>query len=163
MQRLSSTSTTYARVRLLTACAVLTLGAGGIQGGTSLSISRVRFNLDCNNSNLGINCPDDGAVVAYQGNLSTTCASAFSADHSAGDTLPNQVVFTPTSPIVVPANTPDFCTLSFDVKLLTRSNDGTPDVIEQVSGFDASLGDGVCDTAPPLAAYILQIRPEGVA
>jgi hypothetical protein len=131
---------------------VLTLGAGGIQGGTSLSINRVRFNLDCDNANLGINCPDDGGVISYQGNLATTCASAFTADHNAGETLPNQVVFTPTSPIVVAAGTPNFCQLSFDVRVETRSNDGTPDVIEQVSGFDASLGDGVCDTAPPLAA-----------
>jgi hypothetical protein len=131
---------------------VLTLGAGGIQGGTSLSINRVRFDLDCNNSNLGINCPDDGGVVSYQGGLSTTCASNFTSSHNAGDLLPNQVVFTPASPIVVPANTPAFCTLSFDVKIETTSNDSTPSVIEQVSGFDASLGDGVCDTAPQLAA-----------
>src|SRR5438045_3747973 len=45
---------------------VLTLGAGGIQGGTTLTINRVRFNLDCNNANLGLNCPDDGLVVSYQ-------------------------------------------------------------------------------------------------
>src|SRR4030095_3822773 len=83
---------------------VLSLGAGGIDGGTTLSISRVRFNLDCNNSNLGINCADDGGVISYQGNLSTTCPSAFTADHNAGDTLPNQVVFTPAAAIVVPAN-----------------------------------------------------------
>src|SRR6185295_911472 len=76
----------------------LTLGAGGIDGGTSLSVSRVRFNLDCNNSNLGINCPDDGPVVSYQGNLSSTCASGFTASHSPGDVLPNQVVFTPGNP-----------------------------------------------------------------
>jgi hypothetical protein len=130
----------------------LSLGAGGIDGGTTLSISRVRFNLDCNNSNLGINCADDGGVISYQANLSTTCASAFVADHVAGDTLPNQVVFTPTTAIAIPANTPSFCTLSFDVRIETTSNDGTPNVIEEVSGFDASLGDGVCNTAPPLAA-----------
>src|SRR5262245_39515637 len=50
----------------------LTLGAGGIEGGSTLSITRVRFNLDCNNANLGINCPDDGEVVSYQANLATT-------------------------------------------------------------------------------------------
>jgi len=38
MQRLSSTSTTYARVRLLTACAVLTLGACGGGGGGGVEI-----------------------------------------------------------------------------------------------------------------------------
>src|SRR5262245_5675148 len=131
---------------------VLSLGAGGIEGGTSLSISRVRFNLDCDSSNLGINCPDDGEVVSYQANFASTCGVAFTATHVAGDTQPNQVVFTPNTAIVIPANTPNFCTLSFDVRLETTSNDGTPNAIEQVSGFDASLGDGVCNTTPPLAA-----------
>src|SRR5262245_28833744 len=42
------------------------LGAGGIEGGTQLSISRVKFNLDCDASNLGINCLDDGEVVSFQ-------------------------------------------------------------------------------------------------
>jgi hypothetical protein len=131
---------------------VLTLGAGGIEGGTSLSIARVKFNLDCNNTQLGINCVDDGGVVSYQANLTTDCASNFTTPTAAGDTLPNQVVFTPDSPIVIPAGATAFCTLSFDVRIETTSNDGTPTTIEQVSGFDASTGDGVCDTTPPLAA-----------
>ena len=130
----------------------LTLGAGSIQGGTTLTISGVRFNLDCNNSNLGLNCPDDGPVVSYQGNLSTTCASGFTASHSVGDVLPNQVLFTPGTPIAIPSDTSNFCTLSFDVRLESRSNDTTPDAIEEVSGYDAALGDGVCNTVPPLAA-----------
>ena len=131
---------------------VLTIGASTIQGGTTLTINRVRFNLDCNNSNLGLNCPDDGPVVSYQGNLISTCPSAFASSHSAGDVLPNQVVFTPASPIDIPAGAANFCTLAFDVRIETRSADGTPDVIEQVSGYDASLGDGVCNTTPPLGA-----------
>jgi hypothetical protein len=131
---------------------VLTIGASTIQGGTTLTIDRVRFNLDCNNSNLGLNCPDDGPVVSYQGNLISTCPSGFTSSHGAGDVLPNQVVFTPGSPIEIPAGATNFCTLAFDVRIETRSADGTPDVIEQVSGYDASLGDGVCNTTPPLAA-----------
>jgi hypothetical protein len=131
---------------------VIQLGAGGIQGGTSLSINRVKFNLDCNNSNLGINCLDDGNVVSYQGNLSTTCAVTFTTPHAAGDFLPNQVVFTPSVPVVIPAGTSNFCTLSFDTKVESTSTDSTPTVVEEVSGFDASSGDGVCDTVPPLAA-----------
>src|SRR5262245_55918300 len=61
---------------------VLSLGAGGIEGGTSLSISRVRFNLDCDSSNLGINCPDDGGVVSFRGNVSTTCGVVFTPSHA---------------------------------------------------------------------------------
>ena len=131
---------------------VLTLGAGGIQGGTTLTVSHVRFNLDCDNANLGLNCPDDGPVVSFQGNLTSTCLTGFTASHAVGDTFPNQVVFTPGDPINIPADNPSFCMLAFDVRIESRSNDGTPDVIEQVSGYDAALGDGVCNTTPPLAA-----------
>src|SRR5262245_25522073 len=131
---------------------VITLGASGIQGGTTLTISRVRFNLDCDNYNLGLNCPDDGAVMSFQWNIASTCPTGFTASHVPGDMLPNQVVFTPGAPIDIPANTTAFCTLSFDTRIESRSNDGTPDAIEQVSGYDASLGDGVCNTTPPLAA-----------
>jgi len=128
------------------------LGAREIRGGTSLSINRVRFNLDCNGVNLGINCPDDGAVVSYQGDLTTDCGVVMSTSHNTGDTLPNQVVFTPGSPIVIPAGVASFCSLDFLVRIESLSSDATPSMIEQVGGFDASLGDGVCDTAPPLAA-----------
>src|SRR5262245_54646772 len=63
---------------------VLTLGASTIQGGTTLTISRVRFNLDCDASNLGLNCPDDGPVVSFQGNIQSTCPTGFTADHNPG-------------------------------------------------------------------------------
>jgi hypothetical protein len=128
------------------------LGARTIRGGTSLSINRVRFNLDCNNANLGINCPDDGGVVSYQGDLTTTCGVTMTADHGPGETLPNQVVFTPSAPIVVPAGNESYCSLDFLVRIETLSNDATPLAIEQVGGFDASTGDGVCNTSPPLGA-----------
>ena len=133
---------------------VLTLGAGGIQGGTTLSINRVRFNLDCDSTAaLDINCLDEGEIISYQGNLSSDCPTGFTASHGDGDTLPNQVVFTPGSPILVPADDDDFCTLEFDVQIETvPTADSSPGAIEQVSGFDSSQGDGVCDTVPALAA-----------
>ena len=134
---------------------VIALGAGDITTGAnlSLSINRVKFDLDCQASNLGINCLDDGPAISYQANLTSTCPGGFTTTSVAGDTLPNQVVFIPGAPIVIPANTPNFCRLEFDVKVEARgSNDGTPDVLEEVSGFDASTQDGVCNTVPPLAA-----------
>src|SRR5262245_57333112 len=114
---------------------VLTLGASTIQGGTTLTINRVRFNLDCNNANLGLNCDDDGPVISFQGNIVSTCPTGFTSDHAPGEMLPNQVIFTPGAPISIPANTTQFCTLAFDVRIETRSNDTTPVAIEQVSGY----------------------------
>lgn len=131
----------------------IVLGAGHIDGGTALWVSRVRFNLDCDRSSMGINCPDDGPVVSYQGALITTCPSVtFTSSHSVGDALPNQVVFTSSSPILIPAETESFCNLEFDVRIDTGSHDGTHDVIEQIAGFNAATGDGVCNTRPPLGA-----------
>ena len=128
------------------------LGAGSIDGGTALAVSRVRFNLDCDSSNVGIDCHDDGPVVSYQGALTTTCPVALTSSHSVGDTLPNQVVFTLASPLMIPAGVESYCDLAFNVRIEAGSNDATHGVIDQVAGFNAAIGDGVCNTTPPLAA-----------
>src|SRR5438128_9008144 len=42
----------------------LTLGTGSIQGGTQLTVNRLRFSLDCNSDfGLGIPCTDEGSIV----------------------------------------------------------------------------------------------------
>lgn len=130
----------------------VTLGARSISGGTQLTIWRFRFNLDCNNAILGVACPDDGPVVSYQGNITTDCGVAWNASTAAGATLPNQVVFTPDKQIIVPANTFPFCQVEFDVRVESRSNDGTPDAIEETFGYDAGGFDATCNTLPPSGA-----------
>ena len=99
----------------------IVLGAGEIQGGSSLTVNRVRFELDCSNSgfgSIGLGCTDDGQVVSFQGNITTTCAGVnWTADHDPGDFFPNQVVFTPSSAVVIPSNVEEFCALEFDVKV----------------------------------------------
>ena len=129
----------------------LAVGGGCWQGSATVNFNRVRFNLDCNNSNLGINCPDDGGVLSYQGGLSANCPTTVFTDHGIGAT-PNQVVFSFDPPLIHPNCTVSFCSLEFDVRIETTSNDGTPDVIEQVSGVDGSQGDAICNSLPPLAA-----------
>ena len=96
---------------------------------------------------VGANCLDDGTVVSYRGNLSTTCPVAFTCDHADGDVLPNQVVFTPNGPFSIPPDTPGFCSLDFDIRVEGRSNDLTPDTIEQAIGVDDGAEDVVCDVA----------------
>jgi hypothetical protein len=130
-----------------TARARITFGGGHTSFGVPVVVHQLRFDLDCNNASAGINCPDDGGVVSYQGRLSTTCPVAFTCSHSPGDNLPNQVVFTPSSPLLVPADTPSFCDLDFDIRTESRSNDGTPDTIEQAFGVDDSQGDALCDVS----------------
>jgi hypothetical protein len=127
----------------------LEIGTGSINGGTQMQINRVRFQLDCNSgSALGTPCTDDGALIEYQGDgtITTTCPSTvFSTGHPVS-TNPNEVLFTPNAPILIPANTPSFCRVEFDIKVLSITDpDPTPAKIEEVAGYLASTLDAVCD------------------
>ncbi len=79
------------------------LGSGIIQGGTQVTINRVRFELDC--TALGVPCPDAGNLISYAGNITSTCAGVSWTANSAGGTLPNEVVFSAAPGLMVPANT----------------------------------------------------------
>ena len=129
----------------------LEIGTGLIGGGTQMKIDRVRFELDCSSAGaLGIPCTDDGTLIEYEGDgtITTTCpGTSFTSDHGVGaSSVPNEVVFTPNSPILIPATTPNFCRVEFDVKVLSITDpDPTPTKIEEVAGYQASTFDAVCD------------------
>src|SRR5438128_2711389 len=83
----------------------LTLGTGSIQGGTKLTVNRLRFDLDCNSDfTLGIPCTDEGMIVEYEGDstIATTCGVTWTTGRGVSDT-PNEVVFTPNMPVTIPA------------------------------------------------------------
>jgi hypothetical protein len=126
----------------------LTLGTGAIQGGTTLTIEALRYFLQCDaGASRLLPCEQDGSVVAYVGDetITTTCESvAWSTRHSASP-RPNQVVFTPSAPLEIPANSPAFCELEFDVRILRHGRDSSPDVTDQVAGLGFSRRDGGCD------------------
>src|SRR5438093_54228 len=128
----------------------LTLGTGSIQGGTKLNVNRLRFDLDCDsNFTLGVPCTDEGMIVEYEGDatITSTCGVTWTTGHAVSAT-PNEVVFTPSSPVMIPANQtipPGFCALEFDVKVLARSTDSTPNEIEEVTGYLATQNDARCD------------------
>ena len=149
--------------------AQIQIGAGTISGGTQLTIDKIYFGLDCRNkgctNNLNQNCNsngdctggascisllptcvDDGDVAIYQNNITTTCVGM---TWTADTTVDNRVVFTASTPIVIPASTSNFCNIEFDFqKNAFQSNDTTPMFIEQVAGVES----GQCNTVPPLAA-----------
>ena len=124
----------------------LELGTGSIQSGTQMSLNRVRFELDCTNTGPGVPCTDDGLVVEYEGDgtITTTCGVAWTTGHATSG-APNEVVFTPSVPVVIPASSPGFCNLEFDVKVLTMSNDATPSTVEESTGFTVASGDATCN------------------
>src|SRR6266581_3926099 len=131
----------------------LTIGSGSIQGGTQIAINRTRFELDCNvDFGMGVPCTDDGAVVSYLGNITTDCGVVWSDGGHAVGTLPNEVVFTPSAPIVIAANTPSFCNLEFDVRIDAYSSDSTPATAEEAAGFNSPAKDAVCNTPHNLTA-----------
>jgi hypothetical protein len=126
----------------------LTLGTGGIEGGTTLTLQALRFFLQCkaNGARL-LPCVQDGAVVAYGGDdtITTTCGGVTWATGHGPDPRSNQVVFTPSVPLEIPANAPAFCELEFDVTILGPSRDATPAVAEQVAGLGFNRNDAECD------------------
>ena len=126
----------------------LTLGTADLQGATTLTVQALRFFLQCKASaSRLLPCVQDGAVVAYGGDetITTTCEGvAWSTGHGVYP-RPNQVVFTPSVPLDIPANTPAFCELEFDVRILGRSSDTTPGVAEQVAGLGFGRNDASCD------------------
>jgi hypothetical protein len=142
------------------------LGTGTISGGTMLTLARARFDLDCDaGAPFEIGCTDDGSVVSYAGDgtLTTDCdPTTFSTGHGGGSS-PNQIVFTATPPLAIPAGTPQFCTLEFDVRVEARSMDVTPERVEQVAGLSVADGDAGCDnglTAGGSQASLLELCPE---
>ena len=130
----------------------LTLGTGSITNGTKLMLSRIRFDMDCNdNFALGVPCTDEGAEVEYEGDgtITTTCGVTWTTGHAIS-TAPNEIVFTPNMVLNIPAGQsipPGFCNLEFDIKVLAPSVDNTPNLIQETTGFIA--GDAMCDNGTP--------------
>jgi hypothetical protein len=127
----------------------LEIGTGSITGGTQMQINRVRFELDCSSAgSLGIPCTDDGSLIEYEGDgtITTTCPGiVFTTGHGVSDS-PNEVVFTPNTAILIAANTPAFCRVEFDVKVLSITDpDASPTQIEEVAGYQASTLDAQCN------------------
>src|SRR5439155_18471884 len=128
-----------------------TVGTGNITGvvNPTLSLNRVRFDLDCETPPApgAVPCADDGGVIKYRGDatITTTCPGVtFATGHAASDT-PNEVVFSPSVPIMMPANTASFCQIEFDIEVMGPSTDGTPTIAEEVTGYNASAGDAMCN------------------
>ena len=64
----------------------LTLGTGSIQGGTKLTVNRVRFDLDCDSGfPLVTPCTDEGMIIEYEGDstFTTTCPGIWTPWRSA--------------------------------------------------------------------------------
>src|SRR6185295_5596109 len=128
----------------------LTVGAGAIGGGTKATLNRVRFELDCDRPNpgspLGLGCTDDGAVIKYLGDatIETTCPQTFTTGHEVG-TSPNELVLTPHAPFDIPAGVQNFCVVSFGIEVMSLSDDVTPRLAEEVTGYSAATGDIQCN------------------
>ncbi len=178
--------TDFGDVRTVT----LTMGAGGIVGGTQLTINQVRYSLDCDDdSPLTLPCDDQGDIFNYQGdgtitsdcgtcaagnvnageacapagpgggcdllisgdNLGTCVAVTWTSNAPGGGFATNELVFTPSSPLVIDANAFPVCDLEFDVQLdnleayVGPDSDTDPMNTAVVAGFSA--GDATCDNA----------------
>jgi len=99
----------------------LTLGAGTITGaptppGPQLTLHRLKFDLDCSTG--GLPCADQGDVVSYGGDsaITTDCPGVtWTTNVPGGGSATNEVVFTPSTPIVIAGGVNNFCHLEFDL------------------------------------------------
>src|SRR5204862_387047 len=141
----------------------LTLGAGTIVGaptppGPQLTLHRLRFDLDCSTG--GLPCGDQGNVVSYGGDstVTTDCPGVtWTTNVPGGGSATNEIVFTPSSPIVIAGGVNNFCHLAFDLIVVNPEptsgpqSDGTPLVIEEVVGFVQAAafanGDATCNNS----------------
>ena len=141
----------------------LLLGAGTIPGGTTLEVSRLRFELACVDF-IGsgfVGCQHDAGAsgspnpISFDDDIQTTCGVVWvpSIDNSAG--IPggtkNEVVFTATTDgttpttVNIPAGTASFCTFSFRIKVDNHSGNADPNRILQAVGYSQTALDAVCD------------------
>jgi hypothetical protein len=125
----------------------LTLGSGVITGATTptFTLNRVRFDLACAVPPApgAVPCtPDLGTPMAYNGDgsITTTCPVSWTTSTSSGE-----VVFTPSTPLIIPASQNNFCQLEFDIKRVGDSMDSTPGLAEEVTGYNSNTGDGQCN------------------
>src|SRR5262245_2496215 len=145
----------------------LSLGAGPIAGGTELQLTSIAMNLDCNPLDpLTPPCTDDGPVVSYLGDadITTDCPGiTWTLNNPGGGTNPNLVVFTATPTLDIPANSavlPGFCSITFKVRLLALSPEGT--VIPELVGYQSALCDnGILDSGGFQTADITTARGFG--
>ena len=130
----------------------LRFGPESINGGSEIAISSILFCLD--GGSLGA-CADEGAVISYDGDAttSTDCvdgsggAITVVSNNPGGGTLPNEIEFTfedtngdPTT-IVIP--TSGECNISFDVTILNFGTDGSPFSVQQRAIFDGDCDNGL--------------------
>src|SRR6266852_266333 len=136
------------------ATVTLTLGTGGIQNGTKVTINRLRYELDCVAPSF-VGCADQGAIFEYEGDgtITTDCSGiSWSSNVPAGGSATNEIVLSPSPGLMINAGNSAFCSVSFGVKLLSLeptagpTSDATPTAVEVNAGFlGAPQNDAVCD------------------
>ncbi|HEV2492056.1 MAG TPA: hypothetical protein VG204_03185 [Terriglobia bacterium] len=126
-----------------------TIGVTASGGTTNTeTVSEFDFDLDCANGGSFLSCsPESNTPINWDGGTTvsaTTCKNAsnvqvtWSTAHTASAS-PNDVVLTPSSPVVLANN--GTCTIDLTVLVNNPGNDSSPDFITQAAGFS-----GVCDT-----------------
>jgi len=113
---------------------VLTFGTGTIEGGTTLSLTGLAFAVQCApRGSKMLPCVAGGPTGArYLGDatLTTTCSGVTWASTQRG----NKLLLIPSTPIVIPSSTADFCDVEFDLGV-TGARDLLGEMVE--AGFDA--------------------------
>ena len=127
---------------------ILGLYTGTIQGtdcaAGDLQITSIYFDMDCTNTTVGTpgGCtPNSPLAMQYQGDgtISTDCPTTWSTSVTNG-----KITFTATTPFTIASGTgtgaTPYCSVQFQIqKILGASQDATPYVIEEDTGFSQSV------------------------
>ncbi len=138
-----------------------TLFTGTITGGTEneLTANRFKYYLDCDaDLTIGIPCTDEGDMVRYISDTTIVVGDGcvdtngvkvdFTTNGVDSVAGPNEVIFTPSAPVVMAANTSpaNGCVVQFDVRVETvPSTDISPTQIESIIGYRTATNDATCD------------------
>lgn len=143
----------------------LRLTTGSIATGTKLTVNEIAFWFDCRNKGcsgnslancntnadcpgvqtcvtFGTTCIDDGNIITYADDLTTTCATTWSETVQT-----NRILLEANPPLDLPPMSAG-CTIEFTVhKMQAFSNDTTPLIVEQVGSFmDAQCNNGIASS-----------------
>src|SRR5882724_10661462 len=134
----------------------LAIGAGSISVGSppQLTVNRVRFDLACVANTGGPPCTPQPNVVQYGGDatITTTCSGVTWTSSTASGG--NEIVFNASQPIVIAQSCGPRsgvgcgnCNLEFTILVQSQEpsgSDATPQVVEEVAGYNNGQGDATC-------------------
>lgn len=126
----------------------LILSTGPILGGTGATFTTLEYELDCVDGTLTPTaCDDETLKMAYGGDatITTDCGVAWSTNVPGGGAAVNNLIFTAAPLVTLPPSST--CKVNFEVEVLEKSTDTTPETIEALAHSVAACDNGLVSSS----------------